>query len=50
MFSLRQNTCYLWMFSDSVIISIDSVSYCLKMIMLITLVVTLTQIRMDDFQ
>ena len=39
----------LWTFSNSVIISTDSVSYCLKMIMLITLVVTLTQTRMDDF-
>ena len=49
MFSLRQNTCYLWTFSNSVIISTDSVSYCLKMIILITLVVTLTQTRMNDF-
>ena len=36
-------------FSISVIISTYSVSYCLKMIMLITLVGTLTQTRMDDF-
>ena len=49
MFSLWQNTCYLWTFSISVIISTDSVSYYLKMIMLITLVGTLTQTRMDDF-
>ena len=49
MFSLQQNTCYLWTFSNSVIISTGSVSYCLKMIMLISLVVTLTQTRMDDF-
>ena len=33
----------------SVIISTDSVSYCLKMSMHITLVGTLTQTRMEDF-
>ena len=49
MFSLRQNTYFLWTFSISVIISADSLSYCLKMIMLITLVGTLTQTRLDDF-
>ena len=30
MFSLWQNTCFLWTFSISVIISTDSVSYCLR--------------------
>ena len=46
MFSLRQNTCFLWTFSISVIIS---VSYCLRMSRRITLAGTLTQTRMDDF-
>ena len=49
MFSLWQNTCFLWTFSISVIISTDSVSYCLKMSMHITLVGTLPQTGMDDF-
>ena len=46
MFSLRQNTCFSWTFSISVIISADSDSYFLKIIMLISLVGTLTQTRM----
>ena len=46
MFSLRQNTCFLWTFSISVILSADSVSYFLEMIMLMSLVDSLTQTRM----
>ena len=39
MSSLRQNRYFLWTFSISVIISADPVSYFLKMIVLISLVV-----------
>ena len=47
MSSLCQDTYFLYTFSISVIISTDSVFYFLKMIMLISLVGTLTQTRMD---
>ena len=46
MFSLWQNTFFLWTFSISVINSAYSVSYFFKMITLISLIGTLTQTRM----